>query len=1411
MATRAESGETIVVRRHRGRTVAKWAGISLLGILLLIGAFLAWLNTDPGRRYIVRQINAFETVSGLNVQVGRIEGSVFGEMVLHDVRVSDPKGVFFRAPTAEIDYRPLAYLRNHIDIRSLVIPEARMSRLPELRAADPDAPLLPDIDIDVGRLSIGRLLIDPAVTGRRHLMSLGGRAKIADGRAEVALDAGTIAAPGLAGGDRISLRVDAEPERNRLDLALGLVGPGNGFIAGLIGVDQPVAARLRGRGDWADWRGRAAAALGGRMFADLAVNARDGTFAIQGPLRPGLVMQGPVERLAGPVMLMNLVTSWENRRADMRLRLSARALAVAAEGLVDLGQNRYENLQVAARLIQPGAIAPNLSGRDVRLAMILNGPFATPGVLYDLRAARLSFGTTTIEGLRAAGSARVRAEDIIIPVSARATRILGMDAVAGGTVANVRMDGEIGITGTRLVSDNLRLRSDRIDATLALAFDLSAGRYLAAVQGRVNNYRVDGVGLFDVQTSFDMVNQAGGFGLRGRVAARTRRIDNATVAQLFGGPGTITANIAVEPSGLVRVADIRVAAPLLRVTSGEGVYRPNGTIDLRLTGVSETYGALTVFVTGTATAPQIRLSSDRFRFGITGLEATVRATAGGWAIHATGRTAYGAFAADIVIGRARGGMTIDIERLVFADIDFAGRIVQTGGGLYAGTLTMAGRGLTGRIELSPAGAYQRVDIAADANGASTGGDAPIQLQRGILRATALLTRDFTPVSIAGDAQLAGLSSGDLLVRRARARIGYERGEGRVQLLAEGRRAVPFQVAMNARLENEGAAGDLVPDLVHAAIQGQVNNIPFRLAGPAELRRQADGWHLQPVTMVLREGRVRLAGRWGDGLLIQSRLDSLDLSILNAFSPGLGIGGRATGSLDFSLPADGSFPRAEARLNIAGFTRTGLATRSVPVDMALAGALVPEGGRLAAVIRRGGAIVGRMQARLQPLGPGAGSWTTRLFAAPLEGGIRFNGPADVLMSFANMPGHQLTGPIAVAADFRGRVQTPQFAGIVRANNLTYLNEQYGTRIANLALTGRFDASRLEIVQMSGRAGDGTVTGRGSIGLASAAGFPIDLRLEFENAQLARSDDIGATATGTLAIVNNREGARVSGELALGEVRYAFVRQAATEVRQLAGVRRRGDPIPPPDQVAEESGVPSIWQLDLRLRADNRIFVSGMGLESEWSADLNVQGTTATPRIVGTLDLIRGDLSLAGRRFEVRRGHVAFTGARPPNPRIDLEAVSDIEGVEVAIVVTGSSTNPQIAFTSSPSLPQEEVVSRILFGSSATEISALQAVQLAASLNTLRGGGGGGLNPLGRLRSATGINRIRILGADETTGRGTAIAAGMYLSDDIYIEIITDAKGFTATQLEISLSRTLSLLSQFGSQAGTNVNLRYSRDY
>ena len=103
-----------------------------------------------------------------------------------------------------------------------------------------------------------------------------------------------------------------------------------------------------------------------------------------------------------------------------------------------------------------------------------------------------------------------------------------------------------------------------------------------------------------------------------------------------------------------------------------------------------------------------------------------------------------------------------------------------------------------------------------------------------------------------------------------------------------------------------------------------------------------------------------------------------------------------------------------------------------------------------------------------------------------------------------------------------------------------------------------------------------------------------------------------------------------------------------------------------------------------------------------------------------------------------------------------------------------------------------------------------MQLASSLNTLSGSGGG-LSPLGSLQSATGIDRLRVLGPDDTVGRGAALAAGQYITKDIYLEVITDARGYTATQLEISLTPALSLLSQAGGSGGSNLSIRYRKDY
>src|SRR5690606_3977739 len=77
-----------------------------------------------------------------------------------------------------------------------------------------------------------------------------------------------------------------------------------------------------------------------------------------------------------------------------------------------------------------------------------------------------------------------------------------------------------------------------------------------------------------------------------------------------------------------------------------------------------------------------------------------------------------------------------------------------------------------------------------------------------------------------------------------------------------------------------------------------------------------------------------------------------------------------------------------------------------------------------------------------------------------------------------------------------------------------------------------------------------------------------------------------------------------------------------------------------------------RLDIKLSAPNELYVSGMGLESEWGADLTVSGTATAPRVTGVVQLQRGTLGFSGHSFELTRGIVRFNGGRIIDPELNI---------------------------------------------------------------------------------------------------------------------------------------------------------------
>jgi translocation and assembly module TamB len=296
------------------------------------------------------------------------------------------------------------------------------------------------------------------------------------------------------------------------------------------------------------------------------------------------------------------------------------------------------------------------------------------------------------------------------------------------------------------------------------------------------------------------------------------------------------------------------------------------------------------------------------------------------------------------------------------------------------------------------------------------------------------------------------------------------------------------------------------------------------------------------------------------------------------------------------------------------------------------------------------------------------------------------------------------------------------------------------------------------------------------------------------------------TGPITIRSDANGGTIGGnvELVSGSFKLGSA-TAAAQVPRLAvrELNRRDDDLPPVRAARP-------WKLDLQVAGDDRLAVTGLGLTSEWGADLKIGGTVMEPRINGRADLVRGSYDFAGRRFDLERGTIRFLGESPVNPVLDIVAEARVQGLNANILVRGRGQAPEISFTSIPQLPQEELLSRLLFGTSITNLSAPEALQLAAAVAALNQTGPS-LDPINAFRSAVGLDRLRILPADIATGQGTSIAAGKYIGRRVYVEVITDARGYSATRIEYQITRWLSLLSSVSTIGRESVNVRVSKDY
>jgi translocation and assembly module TamB len=142
------------------------------------------------------------------------------------------------------------------------------------------------------------------------------------------------------------------------------------------------------------------------------------------------------------------------------------------------------------------------------------------------------------------------------------------------------------------------------------------------------------------------------------------------------------------------------------------------------------------------------------------------------------------------------------------------------------------------------------------------------------------------------------------------------------------------------------------------------------------------------------------------------------------------------------------------------------------------------------------------------------------------------------------------------------------------------------------------------------------------------------------------------------------------------------------------------------------------LDLTLAVPGRIRVTGRGLDAELGGSLKLRGTLAEPQPVGEFSLVRGNLRVLTTQLDITRANLTFAGDL--SPQLDFLAATQAGGASIKVALTGPPNDPQFAFSSSPDLPQDEILARLLFGQSSGQLTATQALTLAQAVAIYSGG-------------------------------------------------------------------------------------------
>ena len=424
---------------------------------------------------------------------------------------------------------------------------------------------------------------------------------------------------------------------------------------------------------------------------------------------------------------------------------------------------------------------------------------------------------------------------------------------------------------------------------------------------------------------------------------------------------------------------------------------------------------------------------------------------------------------------------------------------------------------------------------------------------------------------------------------------------------------------------------------------------------------------------------------------------------------------------------------------------------------------------------------------------------------LHGRVFADGEVKPLWDLLVGGDRELAGHVHLEGQLAGTLADIRALGQAKVDNGRFSDGGTGLSLRDVALRADLADQAINIDQVSATDGHGGgLSGLGKISLLrdGASSFRLDLK----GFRLIDNELATASATGQATINRTADGkVKLTGTLGIDRADVAAKPPAPSGVTQMDVVEIHR-PVELISAKAPANRASLAVVLDVDLKAPRRIYLKGRGLDAELSLIAHVGGSTTNPTLTGVAKVVRGDYDFAGKRFAFDERGTVHLATHPEDIRLDLTASRDDPTLTAQVQIKGTAAKPEITLTSTPTLPNDEVLSQVLFGRSASQLSPLEAAQLASALSSLAGGGG--FDVIGNLKAFAGLDRLALGGGGAT---GVTVSGGKYLTEDVYLEITSGGREGPSAQVEWRINHALSLISKLAGQGDGKLAVRWRKDY